>query len=103
MNAPPKSVVQKRRGRPPNPCINSVISLRLGADLELQLEHLRNASPIKKSPAKAGSGGDQFPLGTGTCAQASARSFLAVASPILINWRIARERLGGSACRYLQS
>jgi hypothetical protein len=29
MNAPPKSVVQKRRGRPPNPCINSVISLRL--------------------------------------------------------------------------
>jgi hypothetical protein len=53
MNAPPKSVVQKRRGRPPNPCINSVISLRLGADLELQLEDWRSLRPKPPNRSRA--------------------------------------------------
>jgi hypothetical protein len=37
MDASAKRVIQKKRGRPPNPFINSVVALRLGADLELQL------------------------------------------------------------------
>jgi hypothetical protein len=53
MNAPLKSVIQKRRGRPPNPCINSVISLRLGPDLELQLEHWRSLRPKPPSRSRA--------------------------------------------------
>jgi hypothetical protein len=53
MNAPAKSVLQKRRGRPLNPWINSVVSLRLGPDLELQLGHWRNlrSEPLSRSQA----------------------------------------------------
>ena len=47
-----KSVVQKKRGRPPNPCLpDPVISFRLDCDLELQLEHWRSLRP--KSPSRS--------------------------------------------------
>jgi hypothetical protein len=54
MNAPSKSVVQKRRGRPPNPCLpDPVISFRLDCDLELQLEDWRSLRPQPPSRSRA--------------------------------------------------
>src|SRR4051794_12070248 len=54
MNAPPKSVGQKRRGRPPNPCLpDPVISFRLDCDLDLQLEHWRSLRPKPPSRSRA--------------------------------------------------
>jgi hypothetical protein len=43
----------KRRGRPRNPYINAVISLRLDLDLELQLEHWRSLQPTLPSRSRA--------------------------------------------------
>ena len=69
-----KSVVQKRRGRPPNPCINSVISLRLGADLELQVEQWRTLRP--KPPSRSSGYSRITHKGIGSRTRARGRLFL---------------------------
>jgi Arc/MetJ-type ribon-helix-helix transcriptional regulator len=54
MNAPPKSIIQKTRGRPFNPQgIDPVISFRMDYHLEMELEHWRNLRPKPPSRSRA--------------------------------------------------